>query len=348
MTILAIEGFDLYNGTGTNTGIQARWSAINWFYGPQMAAGRFAGQGFMNGNGEGCATGLLFPTASGPGFGCCHAFRINSLATVNNTNTGGIIGISAAAINTEQFSWRPRQDGSIVVYRNGVLLGQSATGVIVNNTFHYIECWGILSATVGTINMKVDGVQVLTLSGLNNVASATTVYGGIAFGGGIYGSSGGFPSNNVTIDDMYFTDGNTLGERKIETLRPAADTTTKQFVADTGTVNFSRVNATLAQSTTFVQGSNIGDTDLYTVGALASTPAAIDAVNIISFANKTDAATRALALVADVSTVQIVSPNLTLGASVGMNNSLMLTRPGGGAWTAADITALKIGPKVAA
>lgn len=344
--ILLIEGFDLYNGIGGNIGLTTRWAGVNWFYNPQMTAGRFGGQGFMNGNGEGCATALALPTPVGPGYGVCHAFRINGLSGTNNTNTGGVIGISSA-INTEQFSWRPRQDGSICFYRNGVLLYQTVAGVIQNNVFHFIECWGTLSATVGTINMKVDGVQVAAVTGLNNVASGTTTFFGMVFGGGMFGSSGGFPPNAVTIDDMYMTDGNTLGERKIETLRPNADTATKQFTPDSGTTNFSRVNATLGQTSTFVSAANVGNTDLYSVNALASVPAIVDAVNIISFAQKTDAAARSINLVADVAAVQIVSPNIVLPAAISKQNSLMLTRPGGGAWTAADISALKIGQKVA-
>ena len=347
MTVLLTESFNFYNGVGTTVGLQAGgWQSLNWFYNPQMASGRFGGQGLQNGGGEGCVSGLTVPALSGPGYGVCNAIVIANLTSVNNTNTGGLIGIAGASITTEQFTWRPRPDGSICVYRAGTLLYQTAAGILKNNVFHYVECYGTLSTTVGTVNIKVDGVQVVSLTGVNNCASGATSFSGMNFGGGMFGSSGGFPGYNVTIDDLYMTDGNTYGEVKMETPSLTGDTATKMFVPDTGTVNYSRVNAAQAQSSTFVQGSNVGDTDLYTIGALVSVPAQIPAVRIVTFGQKTDAAARQIAHVADVSGVQTVGPNVIMPATEAQQSTIMLTKPGGGAWTGTDIAALKIGMKV--
>ena len=345
-TVLAFDSLDLYNGIGTNTGLQARWNGLNWFYSPQMTAGRFAGsQALMNGNGEGCVSGLPI-TAAGPGYGLGLAFRMNNLSSVNATNTGPCVGICAASF-AEQFGYRVRNDGSISIVRNGTVLGATAAGVILNNTWHFIEIWGTLSTTVGTVNLKVDDVTVLTLTGLNNAQSGTTVFAGLAFGGQVFSSSGGFPPNNMSIDDIYFTDGAaSLGQRKIEVIRPNADTAQKDFVPDTGTVNFSRVNATLAQSTTYVQSGVLNAEDLYAMSDLVSSAASIDAVQLIAFAQKTDAATRKIALVADVSAVVAQTADLALGTSISIAEGIMLTAPGGAAWTQTSVNALKVGPKV--
>jgi hypothetical protein len=100
--------------------------------------------------------------------------------------------------------------------------------------------------------------------------------------------------------------------------------------------------------TDYVQGSNVGDTDRYDFTNLSSIPATIDAVQVVAFAQKTDAATRAIAL--QVKSGATISDGANLSLAVGYQRfeRLLTSDPNGSiAWTGANVNALQGGPKIA-
>lgn len=345
MAVVLIEGFDMYNGLGANTGLISKWTAPSGS-GNSMTAGRFGGQAWrlQPAIGQGIERSL---PAAGTTFAVGAAIRLTSLfpgtpsakSHLCLTKFGSFFqcGILFDAGGTIS-AWRLSGDVS------GTLLGTSAA-VMAPNIWYYIEVEFVISTTVGRITVYVNGTQVLNLTGQNTAnggvgTNADTLHLASTNGGN---GNGGF----VDYDDIYVTDVATkLGERRIETLRPSADATPLNWTPDTGTVHFSRVNATLAQSVTFDQASVVGNLDLYDIADLSSTPATIDAVQYNVFAQKTDATTRAIASVGDIAGAQDISPDMSLGVGVGKFQYLALTKPGGGAWTAADVNSLRIGPKV--
>lgn len=341
MTIKMIEGFDLYNGTQANIGFQAKWNT-NVVAATTFPAGRFGGQCVRYNGSTGwyrrTLTGAARSTGSF-GFAC----RVATLPTTTITRN---IGVSASGQMLAGIVVLP--SGAIQALRlngatgagGGTILGASAAGVIIQNVWHYIEWEWVISATVGRMTVKVDGVTVLNLTGVNTLtganANADEWY---------LDNQGG--SAVIDFDDLYEEDsGTSIGQRRVDTLRGTADTATKQWTPDTGTVNFSRVNANLAQQTTFVQASVVGNLDLYDIADLATTPATIDAVQYSVFAQKTDATARAIAAVGDIAGTQQQSGNFNMTVGVAKFESIFLTKPGGGAWAAADVNALRIGPKV--
>lgn len=342
--IIAFDGFDLYNGTGANTGLQSGWGARNWFYGPSLVAGRFGGQALQMGNGL-CETSLPIPAMSA--FAVCHAVRVTNLASINDSGTEPATNLLSGG--NHQIGWRPTSTGAISVYRGNTLVGTTIAGVLRSNVWHFVEFFGNISQS-GAVNIVVDGASRLALTGqnTNNYITTTTIDTIVLGAAGNAGNAtqitlGG---NNLTWDDFYVTDGASLGERRIEVLHPTADTVQKDFTPDTGTVNYSRVNETLADSSNYVQASTVGNLDLYTMGDLSSTPTAIDAVQLTVFAQKTDASTRAVALVADVSGTRAQTADFTLAVGVTRRTGIMPTAPAGGAWTASSVNAMTVGPKV--
>jgi hypothetical protein len=346
MAVVLIEGFDMYNGLGANTGLVSKWTAPGGS-GQSMVAGRFGGQAWRLQPAIAQAIERTLP-AAGTTFAVGAAIRLTSLfpgtpsakshLCLNKFGTGlqcGILFDASGSIS----AWRLSGDVS------GTLLGTSATGLMAPNVWYYVEVEFVISTTVGRITVYLNGTQILNVTGANTAnngvgTNADTLHLASTNGGN---GNAGF----VDYDDMYVVDVATkLGERRVETLRPTADTATKQWTPDTGTVDFSRVNATLAQSTTFVQASTVGNLDLYDIADLSSTPAAIDAVQYNIFAQKTDATTRDIAAVGDISGTQQQTADFPLGVGVGKLQQLFLLNPSGGAWSASDVNALRIGPKV--
>lgn len=351
MTIVAIEGFDLYNGTQANIGLQATWANVNWFYSPSMGTGRFGGQCLVWGN-EQCLSGWSMPTAIGPAFTVGAAFKQGNVSGLIASGTPRTaIAITSGGFGNYQVGWRPNPDGSISAYRMssstaGTLLGTSSPGVILSNVWHYIEFSGTIDAATGTIIIKVDGTTVLNLAGVNTKQQAAASFDGIVVGsgGGIANTGGG-----CSVDDMYVTDtAVALGERRVETIRPSADTATKQWTPSSGANNYSRVSDATVNSGTFVSASGVNNTDLYDTVDISGTPASIDFVQITAFAAKSDAGPRSIGLIGDVGGVQLQSTDKALTASIIKYAFGMAAKPGGGAWDSASVNGLKIGPKVTA
>jgi hypothetical protein len=351
MAVVAIEGFDLYNGTGNPLGLTSStpfgWVAVNWFYGPGISAGRFGGQCY-NWTNESSESGLIIPT-TGPQFTAACAARFSNVASlIAATNPRSALRLTSGGFGNSMLGWRPNPDGSISVWRMtsstaGTLLGTSAAGVIISNVWHFIEMSGTFNTATGAVTLKVDGVAVITLSGVNTCGQA----GSTTFDGCVIGSAGLIQGWTAYIDDMYFLDSNvSLGERRIEAIRPNADTATKQWTPSSGTVNYSRVNATVAQNTTYNQSNTLNQTDLYDCVDLSGIPVNIDYVQITCWAQKSDAGARSIGLIADVSATQLQSTDKALTASLVKYAFGMASKPGGGSWDASSVNGLKVGPKV--
>lgn len=348
MAVIAIESFDQYNGTGSNTGLQAKWTPVNWFYGPGLTTGRFGGQCYFWGN-ESSESGWPMPAAVGPNFSVGSAFRHQNLSAITDGTARTALRLTSGGFANSMLGWRPNSNGSISVWRMtsstaGTFLGSTPAGVLISNNWHYIEFSGTLNTATGVVNLKVDGVTQLALTAQNTCGQA----GSTTFDGIVIGSQGGIGNGwSTSFDDMYVLDTlASLGERRIETIRPSADTATKQWVPNSGTANFSRVNQTLVDTSSYVSSSNVNDADLYDCVDLSGTPINIDYVQINAYAQKTDAGARAIKLVADVGGTQLLSGDLALLSSTAKISFGMATKPGGGAWDAAAVNGLKVGPKL--
>lgn len=349
MTILLTEGFDMYNGIGPNTGLQARWN-LTTTSNVSMQAGRFGGQCLRIVNtGFGTMPNATAAFASGASICVGMGFKVDSVP-VNALNSFSLMLFDAAG--GVQIGLLLNTDGSIGVYRatatnSGVLLGTTPINTILSNTWHYLELGVTISTSAGVVNLNVDGASKLALTGQNTQNSANANAGQLR----LAPTNGGQASAmGYQFDDLYIIDSATpIGERRIETLRAASDIS-KTWTPDTGTTNFSRVNETLVDGdTSYVQGTSIGDRDLYAIGTLSSTPASIDAVNIVSFAEKTDALTRQIFNSVQSAGTDSDGPAINLAGSYGRFDRIIPLDPhGGGAWTASRVNGLFIGPKVAA
>jgi hypothetical protein len=344
MNVLMIDGFDLYNGTGVNTGLQGKWVAGS-VGGASLVAGRFGGQGFRIVAAAGGTYTKPLTAASGSiCFGL--AFKMGSIPAGSPT-TLGFFGLKTGA--TFQCGINIGAAGVIQAYRlssvvAGTLLGASASGLLVANTYNYLEVEIVLSTSVGRITIYLNGGQVLNLTGINTANAGAGTTADTFF---LNLDNGGNAPSSIEIDDVYVIDtAAKLGERRVETLRPSADTAQKDWTPSTGATNFGVVDDTTADATDYVAASTVGNLDLYDLSDLSSTPAAIDAVQFSAFALKTDATARNIALVGDIAGSQSQTADMVLPASAIKFESIRAAKPGGGAWDAASVNSLRLGPKV--
>lgn len=153
-----------------------------------------------------------------------------------------------------------------------VVIGTTAVNVFTFNTYNYVECKVLFSATVGTVELRCNGVLVLTLTGLKTVAESANQFCSIVQ---LMGTS--LASGTFLIDDVYVLDWatapntNFLGPLKLYTLPPTANAAVA-WTPLAGT-NWSEVSEVPPDGDTSYNSSpNIGDVDQY-VYPLTGVPA---------------------------------------------------------------------------
>jgi hypothetical protein len=347
MAVILIDGFDVYNGTGTANGLRSKWVPLGDALNLSMITGRFGGQALqvVGDAGGQHLVGRGFTAATSFSFG----FAVNTEVT-NSYSSGAIIAHLTSG-STPMLGVVLGSTNKLRAVRNSsdtvtwTVLGTAANSLSAG--WHYVECEITVDDTAGVFNVYVDGAAVISLSSVDTRNGTPTQCDTLYFGVGTpFGGVGTPPT--ADFDDFYLTNVATkLGERRVETLYATADVA-QGFARSAGSANYSLVNELHSDGdTTYVQGSNVGDVDTYSFGSLSSTPISIDAVQISAFARKTDAATRDIALQVKSGATTSDGSNFALASSYGKFERLLTTDPNTSAgWTASAVNALQAGPKV--
>jgi hypothetical protein len=343
MSVVLVDGFDTYNGTGANTGLQARWLGST---GCSMVTGRFGGQALQVAAANGAGSVRAFP-ASYSSFTWAGAIRFTVMPSSEGTFSHFCF---EDANSVTQVGLRVTTNGSLEVGRFTAPTARTvlatSTPVILTNTWHYLEIECTISDTVGELNVYVDGVAAITLSSVDTRNGTPTTVGQMRLFTNTIGSLGGM--GTMQLDDMYLLDViGRLGERRVETLYPTSDVA-QGWTRSTGATNYTLVDeATVNGDTDYVQASSVNTVDTYGFQDLTGTPAVIDAVQVCAYGYKTDATTRAIALQVISGATTSDGPNFNLTASYGKYERLMTSNPNGGInWSYLGVNALTGGPKV--
>jgi hypothetical protein len=319
----------------------------------------------------------LFPNSSGDaGIGTANArnggqslavTRSGVSKTVDNISTwivGGAFqwatyggGVSISNVITIRVNWGIQGDGTIVVSGPGGSLGQTTpTNAIVLNRYYYIEMKAVLG-TSGSVEMRINGQSVLTLSGVNigPTANADVV--------NISGPPGGAL---CYVDDFYVCDGsgsynNTfLGDVQIGILKPRAEGNKLEWVPNATGTHWSRVNEvptgggtgpdddTSYVSSTMTGISTTGPSDLFIFDTVATNRLVLGVQSNI-FARKDDEGNRALSVLTSNSSSNVQSDpvgryiNLTY---IDYLNQFDVNPIGGGTWTPTVMNTMQWGVEV--
>lgn len=187
--------------------------------------------------------------------------------------------------------------GVLELKRGGtVSLGATASPVIVANAYQHVEAIATFSDTVGTFECRVNGVTVLSLTGLDTCATANIECSQVNIAGSFGGS--GFSSTTCYVDDLFAYDNvgsynNTfIGDRRVLTLFPDANTATADWTAVGAASGYLCIDeATPNDDTDYITASTVG---LVSQFGLQNLPAGISVVNgvvMVERARKTEAGT---------------------------------------------------------
>lgn len=210
--------------------------------------------------------------------------------------TAGLLQLLDGA--TVQIDLRVGNDGTLSVYRGalGVLLGSSAPGIIDPAVYHYIEIKAVIDNAAGSVEVHIDEVQVIDVSGVDTQLSGTPQVTQIQLGGGIDGGG------NYDHDDLYVCDdsgsncNDFLGDSRLCFLPPTADGVHADWTPSAGVDHYAMVDevdpdddATTNDSATPTDRDSF-DMDNLPIGVVG----AVHAVCAVICSRKDDAGVRTL------------------------------------------------------
>lgn len=203
--------------------------------------------------------------------------------------------------NVHQVSVVIQSTGIIDVKRgtdSGVSLGATASPAVVAEAYQHIETLVTFDHETGSVEVRVNGVTVLSITGADTVATLNEECSQVALLCGRNFSSGA-PGLDTDIDDYFVYDdsgsfNNTfIGDRRVLTLFPNADTAQEDWVPSTGSDSFAMVDeadpdddSTYLSAAAGISPAPVTELEL---GDLPAGISAISAIQLVHRSRKTDA-----------------------------------------------------------
>ncbi|MBN9004555.1 MAG: hypothetical protein J0H40_03990 [Rhizobiales bacterium] len=232
-------------------------------------------------------------------------------------------------------------DGGLVFVRGSTVssnvLATAPSGTVSVDAWYYLEVEFTRHASAGAVNVYLNGALIMSASGVNTGAADVAAVAIIA------------PVNGYLVDDLYITDtASRIGEVRIDTLVPTADTAQKDFTASTGSDNYAMVGELPVDGdTSYVQADVAGAADLYTTDGLADTPDAIYAVQVRVAAKKLDTGFRSIKAKLKSGTTEADGAAVALATDYAVATAIHETDPAtDAAWTASGVNAAQIGMEI--
>lgn len=238
----------------------------------------------------------------------------------------------------------------VVVYRGdpttgGVVIASGATGMI-SSGWCYIELQAVLSTTVGTVTIRINGAPILTFNNLNNTADGTTTINGCIVG--VYdGTGNGFRGR---LDDIYMVDSagpvpynNFLGPSRVIMRLPNANSSVA-FMPSANT-NWQQVSeSNLDGDDSFNSSTTPSTTDLFSANSLPTTTSSIFAVQVKAAVRKDDAGLRSIATALNSAATAAIGTTVALSPTYRYINDIYVNDPHtSGSWSVDAVGASTFG-----
>lgn len=226
----------------------------------------------------------------------------------------------------------------------------TSTQIMDISVYRYVEAQATIDDATGRCIVKVDGVTWIDFTGDTRNAGTSVNIDAVKFSG--------FTSSTPRIDDLVVMnatddtavtgrpDNDFLGDVKVEPLLPSADGAASAWTPSTGTAHAALVDEVPPNSTDYVAATTNALQDLWALADLNAADTAVLAIRGSYYAQKTDAGAASLkpAIRESSGTVTVESTAIPLSTSYAVVTSpIRKTKPGGGAWSVADVNGLQLG-----
>ena len=173
----------------------------------------------------------------------------------------------------------------ILAYQgDGTLLGTSAVDILKDYVWKYLEVKVTISATVGVVEVRVNGVEIINETGLDTKNGTDYMR---------YFGFSAIPTNRtVYYDDLYIDDAQFHGDCRVKTFMPDSDSATHtDFVRSTGSNDYECVDESDPNDDTdYIYANTVGDISAFgiTTGSLGT----VQGIQLNNYLRKDDAGTR--------------------------------------------------------
>ena len=223
------------------------------------------------------------------------AFYTGTLPTI--ASSCRLFGFRDAG-NADQITITLETTGIISVRRgsvSGTSLGDSGTPVFTAETYQHVEVLVFFSQTVGTVEVRINGVTVVSLSGVDTVATALVECSQVVIGGINSGASTFNVDDFFAYDDTGSFNNTFIGDRRVLTLFPNSNTAQADWTAVGAATGYECIDeASPDGDTTYITAGVPGSPGAISEFGIQNLPAgvsAISAVVVVEMARKTEAGT---------------------------------------------------------
>jgi hypothetical protein len=232
--------------------------------------------------------------------------------------------------------------------------GNSPTGLMAANTWYQIAIYIKRHPSAGVLTIKIDGVTVLNLTGLN---TGSTDIGRIDFVMGVYSFTATSKIGNLWILNTTGSHSNTWpsGRMVVKALYPSANGTYTGLTPNSGSSHYNRVSdATADDDTSYNSGLSVGDKDSYAMTDLATSGIAhIHGMQVTAIIRKDDINSKNFQLFTKSGSTEAFSTDIAAGllwASTTRDGTPQLLQTDdpntGNEWAVTDVNALEAGVKI--
>lgn len=249
---------------------------------------------------------------------------------------------------TVQIGVRLNTDGTLSALRGTTVIGTS-TATLTVNVYAYLELATLLHPSTGTVEVRLNGVAVVTVPAGDTTQTANSTANEVAIGS--------FSNTALTVDfdDVYICDGtgaaphNTfLGDCRVDTLLPSADGTSQQWTPSTPGTHYTLVDDAAPNTTDYVSSSTVGQRDTYGMQDLTAATGTIYGVQLNLAALKSDAGARSIKPLVLSGASEALGSATALSTSQTYTRHVQTTDPAtAAAWTEAGVNAAQCGAEVA-
>lgn len=295
MALIFCDGFDHYgtmarmlDGAWAEVGNGCALSTLN----PRTGTHHIRQQGGATNSTTNCRR-VLGGAKTTVGMGA--AFYYPALPVANNSQR---IFQFADTANVVQITVCLQSTGIVEVFRGNTTtsLGATAAPVVVASAYQHIEAVVFFSQTVGTVEVRVNGVTVLSLSGVDTCDTANVECSQVYYGGGIPGESNNYATTD--FDDVFCYDNTSsynatfIGDRRVLTLFPNANTATADWTPVGAATGYECIDeANPDDDTTYITAATTGLESAFGLQNLPAGISVINAVVMVERARKTEAGT---------------------------------------------------------
>lgn len=341
MALIHFDGFEDHSTdfpSDMRYGITSSWTIITTY----QATGRFSDSKALSFSGSARA-GLTYnlPTAKN-GVAVGASMQIGTLANpATSSNTSGFMFLDDSGNDVVNVG--VQANGSVIAWRGTTpgtnVIATSVAGLVSSGAWFHLGVEITRNGSTGTLNVYVDGVQVIAATGVNTYASDIS---SVVLSKQV--------STTGLFDDFYVCDTAAwLGECRSSPLVLTGDTAQKDFTPSTGSDNYACVDELPLNSTDYVSSATVGDKDRYTVTDLGYTPTAIVGVKVSTVANKDDITTRTLRNNLKSGGTNVNGTTRALSSSYRFIEDVFPNDPNTSTnWTKSGVDAIEVGMEVVA